>query len=665
MSRVLDGGRFSEVAYAEHDRRAIPSHGLTEERDGREKSGTGLDFRLLGSLEVRIGGNVVPIRGMRQRALLARLLLAQGRVVSVDSLVADVWDGRPPRTARTQVSICVAALRKLFRGAGCTDEVIATVQPGYQLDVAGHRLDTLEFAREVECGYGLGQEGRFVEAAEVLKRALRLWRGPALSDVPAQFAEVAAVSLSEQRLLATEQLMTIRTELGEHRSIIGEVSALLHAHPLREQLRATLMRAQYRAGQRAEALRTFREGRTLSIDELGLEPGADLQALHDAILNDTIPAPSAADLHSVTEPVARPSELPLNMADITGRHKELRALDDLLPQDPCRRTTVCFISGSPGIGKTALAVHWGRENARHFPDGQLYVDLREAASGSPERTSLTVLQRFLRSLGVHLDHMPQDLGECSAAYRSALADRRVLIIIDNATSFREVEPLLPGGGQCCVLVAGLEQFMRSRGATDLRLGPIGHADSIALLASIIGPDRITAEPAAVNRLLELCARLPLAVRAAGVRLENKPHWRIGDLVDRLVDPERRLETLSHGETSLRGCFDRAVRLLPPDVAAAYQALSVIPGDDFDVHTASEVLHTSVSDAEDRLERLVDLNLLEAGRRMRSVGSLRYRYAHLLRLHAGQLLAEQSLEAATLRLTNRIRRTAPTTRVSAQ
>ncbi|WP_159029643.1 AfsR/SARP family transcriptional regulator [Streptomyces qaidamensis] len=601
---------------------------------------------------------------MRQRALLARLLLEQGRVVSVDSLVAEVWDGRPPRTARTQVSICVAALRKLFRGAGCTDEVIETVQPGYRLNIAGHRVDTVEFAREVESGYSLGQEGRLVEAAEVLKGALRLWRGPALSDVPAQFAETAAVHLSEQRLLATEQLMTIRTELGEHRAIIGELSALLHAHPLREQLRATLMRAQYRAGQRAEALRTFREGRALSIDELGLEPGALLQALHDAILNDTVPAPSA-DLHSVTEPVVAPSELPLNAADITGRHRELRALDDLLAQTARRRTAVCFISGSPGIGKTALAVHWGRENARHFPDGQLYVDLREAASGSPERTALTVLQRFLRSLGVHHDHMPQDLGECSAAYRSTLADRRVLVIIDNAASFSEVEPLLPGGGQCCVLVAGLERFMHSRGATDLRLGPIGHADSVALLASIIGADRITAESEAVHRLLELCARLPLAIRAAGVRLENKPHWRIVDLVDRLADPERRLETLSHGETSLRDCFDRAVRRLPPDIAATYQALSVIPGDDFDVRTASEVLHTSVSDAEDRLERLVDLNLLEAGRRMRSVGCLSYRYAHLLRLHAGQLPAEQSLEAATLRLTNRIRRNAPTARVSAR
>ncbi|MFF8395963.1 BTAD domain-containing putative transcriptional regulator [Streptomyces sp. NPDC016172] len=607
----------------------------------------------------------MPIRGVRQRALLARLLLAQGRVVSVDSLVAEVWDGRPPRTARTQVSICVAALRKLFRDAGCTDEVIVTVQPGYQLNVAGHRLDTLEFAQEVESGYSLGQEGRLVEAAEVLTGALRLWRGPALSDVPAQFAEVAAVHLSEQRLLATEQLLTIRTELGEHRSIIGELSALLHAHPLREQLRATLMRAQYRAGQRAEALRTFREGRALSIDELGLEPGAELQAMHDALLNDTIPAPPAADLHSVTEPVVSPSELPWNVTDIVGRHKELRALDDLLTQAPRRRTTVCFISGAPGIGKTALAVHWGRENAQHFPDGQLYVDLREAASGLPERTALTVLRRFLRSLGVHPDHMPQDLGECSAAYRSTLADRRVLIIIDNAASFQEVEPLLPGGGQCCVLVVGLEQFMHSRGATDLRLGPIGHADSIAFLASIIGRDRIAAEPAAVNRLLELCARLPLAIRAAGVRLESKPHWRIVDLVDRLADTGRRLETLSHGETSLRGCFDRAVRRLPPDIAAAYQALSVIPGDDFDVRTASEVLHTSVSEAEDRLERLVDLNLLEAGRRKRSVGCLRYRYAHLLRLHAGQLLAEQSLEAATLRLTNRIRSNASATRVSAR
>ncbi|MEV6423640.1 BTAD domain-containing putative transcriptional regulator [Streptomyces sp. NPDC051662] len=616
-------------------------------------SRSGLEFKMLGPLEATVDGKSLQIRGVRQRAVLARLLLAQGRVVSVDSLVREVWDGRPPNTARTQVSICVAALRKLFRNAGCTDEVIATVQPGYQLCLSGKHLDTQEFAREVERGYGLGQEGHLVEAAKALKQALALWRGPALSDVPAQFAEAAATRLSEQRLLATEQLMTLRLKLGEHRSIIGDLSALLHTHPLREQLRATLMQAQYRAGQRAEALRTFREGRTLSIDELGLEPGAELQALHDAILKDTSVSPAVEEGPCVEwEQHSRPSELPLSVGEIVGRRDELRTLDALLSvEHGRRRTTVCFISGSPGTGKTALAVHWGRANAEHFPDGHLYVDIRETLAGSPGYKALSVLQRFLRSLGVHPDHVPRDLGECSAAYRSMLADRRALVVIDNATAFQEVEPLLPGGGQCCVLVTGLEPFMHSRGAAGLRLGQIEHADAIALLAAVTGRERIAAEPDAVDRLLELCARLPLAIRAAGVKLGSKPHWNVEDLVDRLIDPRRRLDALGYGESSPRACFDRALRHLPSGTTAAYRALSATSGNDFDVGAAAEVLYMNPSDAEDTLERLVDLNLLEVRRRVHG-GGLSYRYPHLLRLHAEQLLAEDSLEQATLRLTQR-------------
>ncbi|WP_447040831.1 BTAD domain-containing putative transcriptional regulator [Streptomyces sp. DSM 118878] len=628
----------------------------------------GLEFKILGPLEAAVDGKPLQIRGVRQRAVLAHLLLAQGGVVSVESLISNVWDGRPPNTARTQVSICVAELRKLFRRAGCTGEVIATVQPGYQLSLAGHRLDAMEFTRGAERGYGLGREGNLAEAAEFLRQALALWRGPALSDVPAQFAEMAATRLSEQRLLAAEQLMTFRLELGEHRSIIGELRALLHTHPLREQLRATLMRAQCRAGQRAEALHTFREGRTLSIDELGLEPGAELQALHDAILNDTSVAPAVAEGPPVeAEQLGRPCELPLGNGDFIGRTAELRELDFLLAAEPGRRrTAVCFISGSPGSGKTALAVHWGRANAGHFPDGQLYVDIRDAAAGTPERTALLVLQRFLRSLGMHPDLVPKGLGECSAAYRSMLADRRAFVIIDNATAFREVEPLLPGGGQCCVLITGLEQFMHGRGMKGLRLGPVEHDDAIALLAASTGREPATAEAEAVDRLLELCGRLPLAIRAAGMRLDSKPHWSVEDLVTRLSDPARRLDVLSHGESSLRACFDRALRHVPQDTAAAYRALSASPSVDFDVRTAADVLRTRAADAEDTLERLVDLNLLELNllgfnilegrRRMRRGAGLRYRYPHLLRLHAQQLLHEESLERTTLRLTQHVRPT---------
>lgn len=624
--------------------------------DGRETGDgapKGLEFKLLGPLEVYVDRSPLQVRGMRQRAVLARLLLAQGRVVSVDTLIAEVWDGRPPNTARTQVSICVAALRKAFRAAGRAEEVIRTVAPGYQLCLSRGHVDSVEFTREVERGQGLARQGRALEAAQVLKQALSLWRGPALGGVSAQFAELEAERLSEQRLLATEQLLTLRLNLGEHRTLIGELSALVRAHPLRERLRATLMLAQYRAGRRAEALLTFREGRDLSIDELGLEPGVELQAMHDSILKNASLAPAHdAEVAAEAEGVRIPSQLPSIAGEFVGRETELRMLDALLSTGAEQHSAAaCFISGSPGSGKTALAVHWGRTVARHFPDGQLFSDLGQITSDGPEETALLVLQRFLRALGTPAADIPRDLEECSALYRSVLAGRRVLIVMDNATSFKEVEPLFPGGGGCCVLVTGLDRFMDSRGAAGIRLGPVSRAEAIEMLGTIVGQRRIAEEqPDAVDRLVELCDRLPLAIRAAGARLESKPHWFVEDLVARLADYRRRLDVLSHGEHSLRACFDRAVCHLPLSAAAAYRALSVTGSREFDAQTAAELLHMALPNTEDLLERLVDLNLLEARRRLRR-DCLRYRYGSLFHLHAAEQLAtESSLEQSTLRLT---------------
>ncbi|MFD7665824.1 BTAD domain-containing putative transcriptional regulator [Streptomyces sp. NPDC059788] len=623
---------------------------------GECASPTGLEFRLLGPLEVRAGGQALRIQGVRQRAVLARLLLAQGRVVSVDSLVTEVWDGRPPNTGRTQVSICVAALRKLFRSAGYTDDVIRTVSPGYQLALDGHRLDTVEFARGAERGYALAREGRRAEAVQALQQGLGLWRGPALGGVAAQFAESEAVRLAEQRLLATEQLMSLRLELGEHRSLIGELTALVHASPLREQLRTVLMIAQYRAGQRAEALRTYREARKLSIEELGLEPGAELQAAHDSILNNTAPVLPAEEPRDGRPRGGRaPSQLLPSSVAFVGRTAELRTLDTLLTGGPARHgSVVSFISGAPGSGKTALATHWGSQMLQYFPDGQLFVNLREAERDRPGQAAGVVLRRFLRALGVPAELMPDDPAECGALYRSILCERRTLVILDDATSFQQVEPLLPGGGHTCVLITGLDQFMDNRGAPGVQLGPLGHDESVALLASVVGRDRVAAEPGAVDELVERCGRLPLALRAAGARLAGKPHWYVKDLVTRLSDGARRLDILSHGEHSLRACFDQAVAGLPPHLAHAYGALSALPDGPFGVPAAAQVLRVGQAEAEDLLERLVDLNLLATGSRVRR-GSLLYRYRGLLRLHAAELhAAEASLEQATLRFTRRLR-----------
>ncbi|MCP3804550.1 winged helix-turn-helix domain-containing protein [Allokutzneria sp. A3M-2-11 16] len=587
---------------------------------------------MLGPLEVRAGETVVPISGQRQRTVLAMLLLAPGRVVSVDSLVNAVWDGAPPATGRTQIAICVAGLRKAFRVAGCGDDLIITSSPGYKLLAEDHVIDAVRFEQECAAAEQDARQGRTEQAAEGMREALALWRGQVLAGISGQEVESEAARLEELRLSAYERRTSLRLELGQHRELIGELTALVRDYPLREQARACLMLAQYRSGRRAEALETFRSGRRQFIEEFGMEPGPALQGLHRAILNDDadLALPAVGQVRQEPSAHAVPAQLPSSGARFTGRDAELSTLDGLIGGSG---PSVAFVTGAAGVGKTELALRWARRVAEEFPDGQLFVDLHGYDRDTEQARPADALAGFLRAYGVADAMIPADPGERSALYRSLLDGKRTLIVLDNAASFAQVRPLLPGTGDNVVLVTGRDQLgelLGEHGALRLRLTGLSRGESVELLGGAAAPEG-EAEVVAARRLAELCGGLPLALNVAASRLAAKPHWSLAHLTRLVEDEDRRMDELSPGGRGVRASFDASYRRLSPSAATLYARLGLLDVPDFAAWVGAAVLDSGLVEAELLMEELVDAQLLEVA--VAADGAMRYRFHPLFRCHA--------------------------------
>ncbi|MFJ6938927.1 BTAD domain-containing putative transcriptional regulator [Streptomyces sp. NPDC101132] len=605
-------------------------------------------FRLLGPLDVQIGGNSLRrLGGARQRTVLTMLLLSPGRVVSVDTLIHAVWPGGAPTTARNQIAICVAGLRKVFKDEAGVSDLIVTSHPGYTLHPGEHRIDIVEFEELIGRAREVARGGQTAEACAVFSEALSLWRGRALDGVTGPPVEQEAARLDELRLDVHEESAGLRLQLGRHQALIPELTALVAQHPLREQARAHLILAQYRSGRRADALAAFREGRNLLVEELGIEPGPVLQGLHDLVLRDS-PELSQPPSDPAPAPATNvPAQLPVESASFTGRHKELRQLDRMLDerlgQSPL---AMAAISGIGGVGKTALAVHWANQIAARFPDGQLFADLRGYDEKDEPVTPATTLDRFLRALGVPAPQIPSDPQERAALYRSVLGGKRVLIVLDNARSFQQIRPLLPGNGRCCVVITGrdlMDDLIGDYAVLQIGLNTMAPEEATALLAEIAGPDRIGANPIATERLGMLCDRLPLALRIAGARLAAKPHWSVRNLVSRLEDQRRRLDELSPGEGGVRAGFRLSYRDLSSGARELYRRLGLLTVPDFAAWVGAALVDTDILDAENLIEQLVDAQLLEVAPGSGPV--TRYRFQDLLRLFAWECAqAEESPEA---------------------
>jgi DNA-binding SARP family transcriptional activator len=479
-------------------------------------------FGVLGPLEVLADGQPVALGGPQQRGLLAVLLLDANRVVSQERLVSDLWGDDPPATARSLLHGCVAGLRRVLP-PGPDGQRLVTRSPGYLLRVAPGELDVARFeALAASTGSGHSLE----EAAATLRAALALWRGPALHDLPLEACRSAAARLDERRLVVLERRIDVDLRLGKFADVAIELGVLMREHPLRERLWAQLMLALYGSGRQADALAAFRTLRAGLVDELGIEPSALLQQVERSVLTggDALAAYSreiggpALELVPAASPgTPVPAQLPAAVSAFTGRAGELERLDGLLAD--VGSSAVAVVAGAAGVGKTALAVHWAHAVRDRFTGGQLYVDLRGHASTAP-MTPFEALAGLLPALGVAPDRVPTDLDQAAALYRTMLADRRMVVVLDNAGSAEQVRPLLPGPGSVVVVTSRhrLGGLVARDGAIHIALDVLTPAEAFALLSRLLRRQRIHAAPAATGELAELCGFLPLALRAAAANL---------------------------------------------------------------------------------------------------------------------------------------------------
>jgi DNA-binding SARP family transcriptional activator len=504
-----------------------------------------VEFGILGPLQVLAGERPVVLGAAKLRATLAVLLVHANQFTSLDRLVDELWEDRPPSSAAKLVPQYVSQLRRALqpdRDRRCRAGPLLETRPrGYLLHVGGDALDADRFRAMVERSRCLVRSDAAQAAADGLRQALGLWRGVALADVPrTPSVAAAAVQLEELQIAAVEDRIEAELALGRHSELVCELSALVSRHPLQERLRGQLMLALYRSGRQAEALQGYQAARQVLLEELGLEPGRGLRQLQQAILNGDPALEPAGDRTRVaaTAPSAPvpPAQLPADVADFTGRGQHLRQLHQLLAAS--QHTTAVSISaivGAAGTGKTALAVHWAHQVRHRFRDGQLYVDLRGTTLACP-LPPIQALSNLLRGLGVAADDVPDEPDQAAALYRTLLADRRVLVVLDNARNSGQLRPLLPGSSGCLVLVTSRDQLaglVAQQGARRLPLDPLTPAEANALLARVLGDKRIRTEPTATAELVQACGRLPLALRTAAAELACQPRRSIASHVDQL------------------------------------------------------------------------------------------------------------------------------------
>lgn len=584
---------------------------------------------LLGPLLLIRGGRQVTPSAPKLRLVLSLLAVQANSVTRVDQLVEELWGESPPPSALTTVQTYIYQLRKLLKlddqpsvppgEDSPTRPALLSHPGGYILqlpDLAD--VDANLFEQLVRRGRAELLGAHAEAAAATFRDALELWRGNVLEGVPTGPVLYAhATRLEELRRTVVTLRIEADLQLGRHHELVGELNSMMAAEPTREDICAKLMIALYRSGRRVDALNTYQRIRMVLVDELGLDPAAELQRLHQLMLEanpeldlpvrPVVVVPVAQAPAAVAAPPA-PAQLPADIPDFVGRHQQLEALTGLLSGAETAGVRVVNVVGRPGTGKNALVVRAARAVRENFPDGQLYVDL-VGPDGRPAPTR-QVLTGMLRALGAAEEDVPANLGEAALLFRSWTADRRLLVVLNRACDAHLPHHLVPTGAGCAVVVISRAPINALSGAVRLRVPALSTAEAVSLLGGMIGQQRVDQERAAAVELVELTDRLPLALRAVGARLAARPGWHLARMVERMNDENHRLAELSYGGFDVLDRLAGAYQTLNAQQRWVLRRLAAADGEPLTVAEIAERVSMSIAVVHDTLDELVDADLVE-------------------------------------------------------
>ncbi|MGW7533277.1 BTAD domain-containing putative transcriptional regulator [Amycolatopsis sp. NPDC054798] len=593
-----------------------------------------LGFRVLGEVGAIADGEVLAVGHARQRLVLAALLLDAGRAVPADQLVNRVWGEHPPSRVANALQTYIARLRRVLQPHGGG---IERRSGGYALPLPDpDALDLHQFIRLVGEARATADDG---EAAALYQRALDTWQGDALLGLDSEWADLVRHSLARQRTATELDYADRQLRCGRHGDVLGLLARRADEHPLDERIAAALMRALHHSGRTDEALARYQRTRTTLLDELGADPSPHLRAVHKDILAAQTPAP--APKRAWAAPV--PQQLPSPPPRFTGRDDELRQLDTLAGQHATVPITV--LHGGGGMGKTALALHWAHRQPNVFPDGRLYVDLRGFSPDGDPTAPDVALRGFLHALGVTGNAIPAEPDAQTALYRTLLAGKRVLVVLDNARDSSQITPLLPGDPGCAVVVTSrnrMTSLTTTHGATPLAVRPLPASHARSVLIARLGPDCLDADPDAAEQLVTRCAGSPLALGILAARAAEHPDFPLAALAAELTD----VSALDDGDASVAAVLSWSLRALPTQHAEVFELLGLAPGPDISVRAAANLTGRSPDAIAAILRALERVSLVEQD------APGRYRMHDLVRLfaktHTG--LPAETRHAALLRVT---------------